>query len=162
MNNLVIQFSPLSNITAKMKEIIDKHTLAYDKSTFGLKLIRVSRKSFYIDITQTIHALEEIGSIKINASFLPDIIKVLQEYKQFLDESPIDHPEYICAAEQEIIQERYLKGVSIEDIALQTGKTEELIETILRARDIEIVPNKLPYIYNESILKKRRKGRRKR
>ena len=145
-----------------MKEIIDKYTLAYDKSTYGLKLIRVGSNSFYVDITQTIHALEEVNSIKINPTALPDIIEILKRYKQFVDESPINHPKYISQAVQQIIQDRYLKGVSIEDIALQTGKTEELIETVLRGRDIEIVPNKLPYKYIKPKAKKRWRGRRKR
>src|SRR5690606_41840516 len=107
-----------------MKEIIDKHSLVYDKSTYGIKLIRVSRKSFYVDITQTIHALEEENSIKINLTALPDIIEILKMYKQIVDESQIEHPKYISQAVQQIIQDRYLKGVSIEDIALQTGKTK--------------------------------------
>ena len=142
-----------------MKEIIDKHTLAYEKSTYGLKLFRISHSSFYVDITQTIHATEENSSIKINPSALPDIIEALQGYKQILDESPIDHPKYICEANQHIIQDRYLKGLSIEDIAMQTGKTEQLIETILRNRNIEIVSNELP---NEYKVVKRKKTKRKR
>src|SRR5690606_1589072 len=144
-----------------MKETIDKHTLTYEKSTYGLKLIRVSRKSFYVDLIQTIHASEEISSIKISPSALPDIIEVLRSYKQILDESPINHPKYITESEQKIIQNRYLKGVSIKDISLQTGKTEELIETILRGRDIEIVPNKLPYEYIQPKAKKILRSKRK-
>jgi DNA-binding protein len=145
-----------------MKETIDKHILAYDKSTYSLKLIRVSSNSFYVDLMQTIHDLEEVNCIKINPTALPDIIEILQGYKQILDESPINHPKYINEAVQQIIQNRYLKGVSIEDIALQTGKTEELIETTLRSRDIEIVSNKLPAEYFVSKAKKKRRSKRKR
>ncbi|WP_410004848.1 hypothetical protein [Aequorivita nionensis] len=144
-----------------MKEVIDKHNLTYEKSTYELRLIRVSRKSFYVDISHIIHASEENSAIKISPSALPDIIEVLKSFKQILDESTIEHPKYISEAVQQIIQDRYLKGVSIKDVALQMGKTEELIEKILRSRDIEIVPNKLPYTYNESAKKKWR-SRRKR
>lgn len=141
-----------------MKETIDKHTLAYEKSTYGLKLIKVSSKLFYVDLTQIIHASgESVNNIKINPTALPDIIEALQCYKQILDEIFIARPKYISKAKQQIIQDRYLKGVSIEDIAMQTGKTEELIETILRRRDIEIVPNKLPYEYIVPKAKKRRR-----
>lgn len=145
-----------------MKEVLDKHTLAYEKSTYALKLIKISSKSFYVDIKQTIHSSEENSSIKINPSALPDIIEALHCYKQILDEIFIARPKYISKAKQQIIQDRYLKGVSIEDIAMQTGKTEELIETILRSRDIEIVPNKLPYEYIVPKAKKRWRGKRKR
>jgi DNA-binding protein len=145
-----------------MKETIDKHTLVYEKSTYGLKLIKIGSKLFYIDLTQIIHASgESVNHIKINPTALPDIIEALQCYKEILDEIFIRGPKSISKAKQQVIQDRYLKGVSIKDIAMQTGKTEELIETILRGRDIEIVPNKLPYKYIGVNVKKKWGGRKR-
>ena len=128
-----------------MKETIDKNILTYDKSTYTLKLIKIRSRSFYVEIAQTIHGSEEnVNSIKINPSVLPDVIEALQDYKQILDEAFIIGAKYISKTDQQKVQDRYLKGVSIKDIALQIGKSEELIETILRNRNIEIVSNEMP------------------
>jgi len=45
------------------------------------------------------------------------------------------------------IQDNYLKGVDIKDLALQFGQSPELIEMVLRNQGIEIVSNKQPRSY---------------
>lgn len=42
-----------------------------------------------------------------------------------------------------LISSRYLKGISIKDLAMQFDCNESLIEMILENKDIEIVSNKL-------------------
>jgi hypothetical protein len=46
--------------------------------------------------------------------------------------------------DQNKLQDRYLKGVPIKDLAMQFDQTSELIEMVLRNKGLEIVENEMP------------------
>jgi hypothetical protein len=74
---------------------------------------------------------------------LSDIIKVLQNYHAKIPNKSGLKNKHITDLEQQKIQEQYLKGVSIKDLAMQFDQTPELIKMILTNKGIEIVGNKL-------------------
>ena len=128
-----------------MKTIIETKQLEFDKSDFLIDLVEHSNGMLYIEIVQSIFdSKNEKNSIKINPSVLSDIIKVLQNYQAKIPKKANLKNKHITDSEQTKIQERYLKGVTVEDLAMQFDKSPELIEMILRNKEIEIVENKLP------------------
>lgn len=128
-----------------MKTIIETTQLEFDKSDFLIDLVEHDNGLLYIEIVQTIiDSKKENNSIKINPTVLTDIIKVLQNYQAKIPNKSDLKNKHITDSDQKIIQERYLKGVSIKDIAMQLDQTSELIEMVLRNRGIEIVEIELP------------------
>ncbi|MDO3694733.1 hypothetical protein QVZ41_07755 [Wenyingzhuangia sp. chi5] len=144
-----------------MKKILETTQLEFDKSDFLIDLVKHDNGQLYIEIVQTILNTEKKSeSIKINPSVLSDILKVLQNYQTKLPKESISEIKHITEFDQKKIQERYLKGVSIKDLALQFDQTHELIEMILRNRGIEIVENKIPkYRYYKKNYKLKRNKR---
>jgi len=143
-----------------MKTIIETTQLEFDKSSFLIDLVKHENGLLYIEIVQTIRGTDTINqSIKINPTVLSDIVKVLQNYQAKIPYKPDANNKHITDIEQKKIQERYLKGVTLKDLALQFDQSEELIEMILRNKGIEIVENELPkplFVRN-----KKRWGKRK-
>lgn len=138
-----------------LKDILQTTHLEFTKSAFLIDLIRHDSKNLYVEIVQSIRQdEEEIQSIKINSSVLPELIKVLQEYQEKIDSitKPAINIKKITTIKQnhfteeqkDEIQNRYLKGISLEELALQFGQKKDIIEMILRNRNIEIVSNKQP------------------
>ncbi|MBG7611548.1 hypothetical protein IU405_04715 [Polaribacter sp. BAL334] len=128
-----------------MKTIIETKQLEFDKSTFLIDLVRHENGSLYVEMLQNIFdSKEEKNLIKINPTVLTDIIKVLQNYHAKIHNNTEVNHKHITDTEQQKIQERYLKGVSIKDLAMQFDQSEALIEMVLRNNGIEIVENKLP------------------
>jgi hypothetical protein len=129
-----------------MKEILQTTLLEYGKSAFLIEIVRNATGAKYVEITQTITTdPPEIQKIKINRVLLADILVTLLEYHLEIEEASKITPTYLTASDQQKIQDRYLKGIPIKDLALQFGKSEALIERVLRNRGIEIVSNKIPY-----------------
>ena len=128
-----------------MKTILETTQLEFDKSGFLIDFVEHENGKLYIEIIQTIlNSNKKPESIKINPSVLSDIIKVLQNYQtKFPKESKLEI-KHITDTDQEKIQQNYLKGVSIKDIAMQFDQNPELIEMILRNKGIEIVKNEIP------------------
>jgi len=125
-----------------MKKIIETQQLEYDKSGFLIDIVEYNNGTRYVEMVQTIFdSNNEKKSIKINPSVLSDIIKVLQNYHAKITKNFNWQNKHITDSEQIKIQKRYLKGVSIEDIAMQFDQSTELIEMILRNKGIEIVDN---------------------
>lgn len=128
-----------------MKKILETTQLEFDKSDFLIDLVEHDNGKLYIEIVQTIlNTNKKAESIKINPSVLSDIIKVLQNYQAKLPKESNLEIKHITELDQEKIQQNYLKGVSIKDLAMQSDQKPELIEMILRNKGIEIVENKLP------------------
>ncbi|WP_298364241.1 hypothetical protein [uncultured Lutibacter sp.] len=128
-----------------MKKIIETTQLEFTKSNFLIDLIKHNNNKLYIEIKQTINEdYRKSQSIKINPTVLSNLIKVLQNYQTKISTKYNQTNNHITEIEQQKIQERYLKGVPITDLSLQFDITTELIEMILRNRDIEIVSNELP------------------
>ena len=128
-----------------MKTILETTQLEFDKSDFLIDLVEHDNGQLYVEIVQTIlNSNQKAESIKINPSVLTDIIKVLQNYHAKLPTESKLEIKHITEIDQKKIQERYLRGVSIKDLAMQFEQTYELIEMILRNKGIEIVKNTLP------------------
>jgi|SRR5690606_33503475 len=143
-----------------MKTIIETTQLEFDKSDFLIDLVKHDSGLLYIEIVQNIIDSEnEKNSIKINPTVLSDIIKVLQNYQAKIPNKSDLVNKHITDLEQQKIQERYLKGVSIKDLAMQFDQTSELIEMVLRNKGIEIVENELPKpkFWRKSYTRKKRK-----
>lgn len=128
-----------------MKNILQTTQLEFDKSMFLIDLVEHTTGKLYIEITQNVKD-DRISSqvIKINPSVLSDLMKVLQRYQTKLPQQSKPSSNYLAEADQRKILDRYLKGVSIKDLSLQFDKSEKIIEMVLRNKDIEIVPNKIP------------------
>jgi 3-deoxy-D-arabino-heptulosonate 7-phosphate (DAHP) synthase len=128
-----------------MKTILETTQLEFEKSDFLIDLVQHDNGSLYVEITQIItDSKKERNSIKINPTVLTDIIKVLQNYQAKIPTKSTLIINHITDSDQQKIQERYLRGVSINDLAMQFDQTAELIEMILRNKGIEVLAYELP------------------
>lgn len=128
-----------------MKEILETTQLEFDKSAFLIDLVKHDRGKLYIEIVQTIKDGDSgVNTIKINPTILTDLLKVLQNYQAKIPANNTIEVKHLTDADQQKIQNRYFKGVSVKDLALQFDQTEELIEMILRNRGVSIVSNEIP------------------
>ena len=128
-----------------MKKIIETTQLEFTKSNFLIDLVKHNNDKLYIEINQAINeSSEKPQTIKINPTVLSDLIKILQNYQTKILTKYDKSNNHVNDIEQQKIQERYLKGVPIIDLSVQFDITTELIEMILRNRDIAIVSNELP------------------
>ncbi|MDP2040461.1 MAG: hypothetical protein Q8S14_08080 [Algoriphagus sp.] len=127
-----------------MKENLETVQLEYDKSTFLIDLVKNERGLLYLEISHIIHNVKEIGKIKLKPAVISDLIKVLQEYQTKLPSIKIEETTHLSESVQQKIQDRYLKGVQIKDLAIQFDQKEELVEMIIRNKGIALVPNEIP------------------
>ena len=131
-----------------MDEKLQTTLLEYDKSTFLLDLIKHSNGILCVAIQQTIQldkGESEIQKIKINPTILPDIIEVLNQYKEKLPIIKTPVKNYFSTERIQEIIKRYLKGsVEIKHLAIQFDCSETIIEQILHNKGIEIVSNEIP------------------
>lgn len=128
-----------------MKEILETTQLEFDKSAFLIDLVKHDSGLLYIEVIQTINDdNQNVQSIKINPSVLSDIIKVLQTYQVKMPVKIAKPTKHLSDSDQQKIQDRYLKGISIKDLTLQFDQSEELIEMVLRNKGIKIVSNEIP------------------
>ncbi len=128
-----------------MKDIIETTQLEFDKSAFLIDLVKHENGELYIEIIQTIHDNNKgFQTLKINASVLSELIKVLHIYQTKLPKKYKITSKYFSELDKQKIQESYLKNVSSKDLALQFDCKKELIEMVLRNRGIEIVSSEMP------------------
>jgi 3-deoxy-D-arabino-heptulosonate 7-phosphate (DAHP) synthase len=128
-----------------MKEILETTQLEFDKSAFLIDLVKHDKGKLYIEIVQTINdGNSSVNTIKINPTILTDLLKVLQSYQAKIPANNPIEVKHLTDTDQQKIQDRYFKGVSVKDLALQFDQTEELIEMILRNRGVSIVSNEIP------------------
>ena len=133
--------------SVNVKEIIKTTLLEYEKSTFLIDLVRHTTGQLYIEVKQTItvdEARPETQRIRINPSVLDDLIETLTYYKKDLPRVALSNAGYYTEEKKAEIKRRYLKGLSIGDIALQFDCSNAVVEQILRNSGIEIVSNKMP------------------
>ena len=128
-----------------MKEILKTTLLEFDKSTFLIDLVKHEGGKIYISILQTIHLNEQPPmqqEIRINPSLLDEMLEVLVSYQNYLPKvKQKKSKQWLSKVDQDKIQNRYLKGISIKDIAMQFDCPEELMIQVLQNRGIEIVPD---------------------
>ena len=130
-----------------MKEILETIQLSNNKSSYLIELIGHDSGVKYVKIEHILG--QERSTININPKNLTDIIVVLNNYKTKIDRNLTlvkNNDEKIpneIKEKADLIQNRYLKGVSIKDLAMQFDCEENLILMILENREIEIVSNKM-------------------
>lgn len=129
----------------KMKTTIETTQLEFGKSNFLISLIKHESGLLYVEMIQKLIGEEGTKStININPGVLSDIINVLQNYHAKISLNPAKDFKHLTDSDQLRIQEWYLKGLSIKDLAMQFDQTPELIEMILRNKGIEIVDQEVP------------------
>lgn len=130
-----------------MEEIIQTTLIEFDKSSFLIDLIKHDSGKLYIEIQQTIHIGKdnwERQRIKINPSILDDILIILNNYRKKLSIEKKNSKSYFSEEKKKEIITRYLKGIDIEDLALQFNCSKNIIEQVINNAGLEVVSNKLP------------------
>ena len=109
-----------------------------------------------VEINQTINDHQGISQcIQIHPSILGEVIKILQNYMAQLPSNTSQKAVYLTEEDEKKIQARYLKGVSLKDLALQFDQTESLIKLVLESQGIVLALNHPPKEYSRRF--KRRK-----
>lgn len=141
-----------------MEDILKSTLLEYEKSTFLVDLIKHTSGKNYVKIRQTIGSLDSAQDIKVNMNVLSDLILVLQNYRDFYSFTyDILNQEYLNDETQKSIVDKYYKGLTIKDIATQSGYPTVIIEQILYNKGIELVENKIPKTLRWYQTKKKKK-----
>jgi len=145
-----------------MEEILKTNLLESSKSSFIIDLVKHTNGKVFIRISQTINEeYNELGrAININPSFISDFINILTTFQELIPQNEeketivnisnasktsINTNSNKIEKKRDIINEiinRYLKMVSIEELAIQFDCNREIILQILRENEIEIVNNK--------------------
>lgn len=122
-----------------MTAILETTLLQYQKSDFLIDLIETESGLKYVELVQ-LFPNKTTNTIKINPIALQEIIETLQDYHKKIEE--LNNPKLvkITAIMGDKIRTSYLKGVSIRDLAFQTGIEKEDIEKHLITHGIVIVP----------------------
>jgi len=130
-----------------MKNILETTQLEFDKSNFLIDIVKHDSGRLYIEINQTIGSeFASNRTIKINPVLLTGIITVLIDYQSKLQNDPA-FTGHISDSDQLKMQNRYLKGVKIEDLSLQFDLGPNQIKQILKNRGIPIVSQDAPKKY---------------
>ena len=122
-----------------MAEILKSTLLEFDKSFTHINFMKPLSGENYITVEQTMANNYTKQKIKINISDLPQIISTLQMYQKELSDLNSDIcKNYLSKEKQQSVVKRYLKGISIPDLALQFDCTIETISAILSGNEIEM------------------------
>ncbi len=129
-----------------MKQIRKTKQLEFEKSTFIVDLVETENNQRYIEVLQRIHDEKGEGQrIKINPSVVTDLVNVLMEFNEMIPSKQTEEkPTHFTERDKKAIQDRYLKGISAQDIAMQFDTTETIIEMILRNRNIVVMKDVKP------------------
>ena len=143
-----------------MGKVTQRTTLKFEKSTYMIDHITNDNGAKYIEIIQQYKqgSLSDT-SIKINADNLPTILYALSKYSDGLPRLEIIESEIkISKKDRQKIISSYLIGVSIKDLAMQTGFEESTIEMLLKNKRIEIVtPEEAKSIQYQNKFRNRKK-----
>ena len=141
-----------------MEDIIKSLMLEYEKSSFMIDLINHKSGNKFVKITQSIVGSRITNELNINPTILTDLISILQQFKEEIDNTNIQHSSlYFSDEKQKSIINRYFKGVSIQDLTIQFDCSKQIIEQILFNKGIEIVDNNLPQGKNKFRFYKRKR-----
>jgi len=144
-----------------MKEILETTQLEYDKSSFLIDLVQHDNGQLYIEITQRIHTGQgDKQTIKINPAVLTDIQEALQTLQAKLPKRQVGTPKHLTDTDQSNIVTKYLKGVTIKDLAMQYDKDIDLIEQVIRNKGLTIVDNEVPKMPKRRRTRTRRRTRK--
>lgn len=141
-----------------MEEPIESTILEYKKSIFQIDLMQHNSGLKYVAIKQTIKEQNENHLLKIDSTILVDLIFVLEFYLKEISTSIIvGKNSYFSDIKQQSIIERYFKGLNVADLAMQFDCSNEIIESIIRNKDIPIVDNTMPKPKKKAYYRRRRK-----
>lgn len=112
----------------------------------------------YIHIKQTIEGNNNSQELKISPSIATDLISVLQYYQNELPKQ-VSKPSkfYFYNDKQQVVLERYFKGLTIEVLAPQFDCTIQVIEQILMNKKVPTVDDRLPKSKSISDIRKESK-----
>ena len=130
-----------------MEEIIKTNLFESEKSSYLADLVKHKSGKYYINLKQSIRGFGDSLSeheIKINPFVLNELIEVLINYRDYLIEVDKDIDFHIPQHKIDTLVERYMKGITLEDLSLQFDISLEMIENILANRGIPIVSNMKP------------------
>ena len=140
-----------------MKTILKSTQLETPERGYIIDLIKQG-DDFLVEIIQNVTSSDEKhNSIKIASSLLSELIKVLDNYYAKLDSETLMSSNHLSELDKQNIQRNYLKGVSLKNLALQFDQSIELIEMVLRNREIQIVDNTMP----KAFYSKRKKSKKR-
>jgi hypothetical protein len=90
-----------------------------------------------------------ILNLNISPSAISDLIYALQNCFYKLPKSQIGIQKHLTDHDQKQVENAYLKGVTIKNLAIQYGVDESFIERLLMHKDLPIVDNENPKFYNK-------------
>jgi hypothetical protein len=140
-----------------MQEILKSTLLDFKKSFFYVNFIKHTSGEKYVSIEQTFASNYKKQRVTLKSSDLEQLITVLENYKsETFTPDPFKPRNYFSKEKQRSIVKIYLKGVPINDIALQFDCSPEIIKNTLihegvfdddkEARKIEMIRlSKLKY-----------------
>ena len=92
----------------------------FDKSFFYINFMKPVSGENYVTVEQTMANNYRKQKIKIKVPDLPAIISTLQAYQNDMVNSDSDIcNNFLSVEQQELVIGRYLKGISVDDLALQ-------------------------------------------
>jgi len=125
-----------------MGKSLKSSSFHHDKSNFKFDLYKYGDESYYVEIHQTINGEGISQCLKLKTQAIRDVIEELQDFQKHIFELKRKKPTFNDINQK--IEDRYLRGVPIKDLAMQFEKTEEAIKDYLISRDIQIVDHKPP------------------
>ena len=137
-----------------MENILKTTLIEFEDSSFIIDLVQNDNNEQFIQIFQTIQneSIHKKPEIKMNLSHLGELLEVLSSYQALMTKEKLPFKNSNRLA----IQNRYLRGVSIADLAVQFDCKPELIKQILRDGNIEIVDYKIPRSYHRKFKRKKK------
>lgn len=140
-----------------MKTIVATEQFDFKDNSYVIDLIQNDEHLYFVEIIQsksTKTSLEQ-SRIDINPAVLSQFIKVLQNFNAKSLLNPNYYKKHLSAVDEKHIQESYLKGVSIKNLATQFDQSDELIEMVLRNNGIVIAENKPPRYWRKPYRRKK-------
>lgn len=147
-----------------MKTILETTALEDPDNTYIIDLLNYDEDLYAVEIIQSSTTGGKQRSIKVRSSLLSEMIKVLENYHAKVFNKASYSTKHLSDLEKQKIQDNYLKGVGINNLALQFDQSTELIEMVLRNRGIAIVDNASPKSFYtwRKYYRTRRRNKRKR
>lgn len=140
-----------------MENIIESTLLEYKKSTFLIDLLQRNSGLKYVTIKQIIEGQDESNVLKIDSTALKDLIYILESYlKRIAASTVVSENSYFSEIKQQSMIERYMKGVNIADLAMQFDCSKEIIELIIKSRDLPFVDNTMPKAIRKKYYRRRK------
>ncbi len=140
-----------------MKTIVATEQFDYENNSYVIDLVQHEDHLYTVEIIQSksIKLSLEQSRIVINPAVLSQFIKVLQNFNAKSLLNPSFYKKHLSALDEKHIQESYLKGVSIKNLAIQFDQSVELIEMVLRNNGIVLAENKPPRYWRKPYRRKK-------